>query len=433
MFGFVQFDVGQRLLGNGHRMLNRSPKGREIWSWSLVILWSGLIFVAIPFVRDLVDFVRENWDPVLFTYVVAACVVLVLISAVSWLLKRRRLSVASYVWLFGIAGVVVYLIIDLESGSPVEAVHFLQYGVLSFLLFRAFAHHIGDFSIYAAATIVGSIVGMIDETIQWLTPGRFFDFRDVWLNFTAVALPQAALAAGIRPQAITGWPDGLALRRLCRLGAVALAYLGLCFLNTPDRIGWLSERMTLPDFVANNPGVMTEYGYLHGDAANGIFRSRLTMGELREYGRDRAVEGGRILDRYQERGRYGEFLRIYTPMSDPFLHEAMVHLYSRQRYLDWAQDATDEEDRRLYFTDAYWENRILENGYGELLRASSSRWSEALEAEIEGKIDPNQIYTSRVSQHIITAFTPIQAFWFFLCAVVALLLLGRYFGSRAHG
>jgi hypothetical protein len=414
-------------------MVKRRPIGRERLSWLLVIFWSGLIFVSVPFVRAGVNYVRQHWGAAVFTYLVAACVVLVLAAAVALLLKRRQNSLAGNVWLAAISGVVIYQIFDLQAGSPVEAVHFLQYGLLSLLLFRAFAHRVRDYSIYAAATISGSFVGMIDETVQWLTPGRVFDLADIWLNFTAVALVQIALAAGIRPRRISGWPDGLGLRRLCRLGAVATAFLGLCYLNTPDRIAWFSARMPLPDFVASNNNVMVEYGYLHDAAPQVIFRSRLTIEALRRLAGDRALEGARVLDLYRAPERFSDFLDAYTPMNDPFFHEAGVRLHSRDVYLQRARDATDNDWRRRQFTSAYWENRILESYFGGLLLASSARWPSALEVEITEKIDTEEKYESWVSRHLITKFTRQQALWFFVCAVVGLLLLARFFGSWVPG
>ncbi len=416
-------------------MFEGSSNRQEWLSWALVIIWSGLIFLTVPYARDWFEFVRHHWGAEIVTYLVAACVVLVLAAAVALLRIRRRKSVLGHAWLMGIAGIVIYRTFDLAAGAAVEAIHFLQYGMLSYLLFRALAHRVRDYGIYAAATIAGSIVGMIDETIQWLTPGRYFALQDIWLNFTAVALLQIALAAGIRPPSISGWPDGAGLRRLSRLGAVAIAYLGLCYLNTPDRISWYSTRVPLPDFITEVTSVMVEYGYLHGDPAGGRFRSRLTAEELRRYDRDRAVEGARILDKFRDPKRYDEFLATYTPMNDPFLHEAGVHLYSRNANLQRARRATDEKPRRRHFANAYWENRILEENFGGMLRQSSSRWPAGFASGIKEKMDTGWVIKSRVSRHLITAYTRQQAFWFFLCAVVGLLLLGRYFAQRrsTHG
>ena len=414
-------------------MFERPPREREFLSWAYAALWSGLIFATVPFVRGGSDYVRSRWGGEAFTYGVTAVVILVAGTGVALLLKRRRGSVAGYAWLLGIAGLVVYLTFGLKAGSPEEAVHYLQYGMLSLLLYRAFTHRIRDYSIYAAATIAGTIVGMVDETVQWLTPGRHFGVRDIWLNFTAVALVQAALAAGVRPKIVAGWPDRASLRRLCRLGVVAVAYLGLCHLNTPDRIAWYSARLPLLEYTNVNRGVMVEYGYLHGDAASVLFRSRLTAEELRRLARDRAVEGARILDRYQDREQYLEFLDIYTPMADPFLHEARVHLFRRDVLLERARNAASGDKRRRDFATAYWENRILEDYFGELVRASSYHWPAGLEAEVRNSFRTDRPYDSWVSRHLITTFSQRQVFWLFLGAVIGLLLLGSWFGRRTHG
>ena len=128
---------------------------------------------------------------------------------------------------------------------------------------------------------------MVDETIQWLTPERTFAVRDIWLNFTAVVLVQLGLAAGIRPRFVSGWPGWASLRRVSYLAAMAVAYLGLCHLNTPDRIAWYTERVPFLGFIDPNRSMMVEYGYLHGDAPV-QFRSRLTAEELRRSARERA-------------------------------------------------------------------------------------------------------------------------------------------------
>jgi hypothetical protein len=410
-------------------MFDQPPRNREFLSWASVVLWSGFIFLSIPFVRDAVDYVGAQWGGEAFTYGVAAIVIIVSMGALALLLRLRRKSVASYASLLAIAGLIIYLSFEIEAGSSAEAVHFIQYGLLSLLLYRAFSHQIRDYSIYAAATVAGTIVGMIDETIQWLTPGRHFQIEDIWLNLTAVALVQAALATGIRPKIISGWPDCASLRRLCRLGAVAVAYLGLCYLNTPERIAWYTARVPLLDFIDYQRSQMTEYGFLHGNAATGLFRSRLTAEELRRFSKDRAEEGARILERYRDREQYGEFLDIYTPLTDPFLHEARVHLFRRDIYLEWARVA-EEDGKGWQYNIAYWENRILEDYFGELLRASSYSWPAGVEAEIREHLRTDQIYESKVSHYLITNVSERQVFWLFLGAVLGLVLLGRYFGRR---
>jgi len=410
-------------------MFDHPPKERESLSWTCAVLWAGVIFVTVPFVRPGVDFVRGQWGGEAFTYAVAA--IAVATTAIALHLIRRRGSLASFCWLVGLGGLVVYLTFDLAKSAPDEAVHFVQYGVLSVLLYRAFVHRIRDYSVYVAATIAGALVGMIDETVQWLTPGRYFDTRDIWLNFVASGLVQVGIATGIRPWIITGWPGWASLSRLSYLTAAAVAYLGLCYINTPDRIAWYTEEVPLLGLTDARQGVMVEYGHLHGDKGTVSFRSRLTAEDLRRLARERAEEGGRILDRYGKTN-YGKFLQRYTPLTDPFLHEARVRLFRRDIYLARARQS-EGEARAQHFAIAYWENRILEDYFGELLRASSFYWPTAVKIEVGNGADANQAYHSGVSQNLIVAFSPLQVALLFLCAVTALILMGLYFARRSCG
>jgi hypothetical protein len=412
-------------------VFDRPPKERESLSWTYAVLWAGLTFALVPFVRTGVDFVREQLGSGAFIYTVAVSVVLA--TAAALYLTRHRWSLGSSVWLVGLAGLLLYLTFGLAEGSAEEAIHYVQYGTLSVLLFRAFSHRIRDASIYVACTFVGTLVGMIDETVQWLTPGRFFDLRDVWLNFTAVALVQIGIAGGVRPGVISVAPGWQSLRRVCFLAALVVGYLGLCLLNTPDRIAWYAANVPGLGFIDADRSIMVEYGYRHGDAESGSFKSRLTVEELRAASRDRAEEGARILDRYGAREDYPEFLAIYSPLADPFLHEARVHLFRRDVNLARAFESDDARTQGRLFATAYWENRILEEYFGELLHASSYRWSEDLKTEVRDRADTSRAYDSWVSQHLIVAVSPAQLAIAFSGAVLALVALGVIAGRRASG
>lgn len=414
-------------------MFERLPREREWLSWLYVVLWAMVIFLTIPFVRDVTNYVNNEWGRETFTYGVSVIVVLVAAPTLVFLVKRPQAKLVNYASLLGIAGLFIHLTFELGAGSPVEAVHYLEYGVLGVLIYRAFTHRIRDYSIYVAAAIVGTLIGMLDETIQWLTPRRYFGLNDIWLNFTAVALVQLALATGIRPQLITGWPDAASLRRLCHLGALAMAYLGLCYFNTPVHIAWYTERIPLLGFIQENRSGMVEYGYLHDDPEVGLFRSRLTVDELLRSAQERATEGAQILDQYRDREQYGEFLGIYTTIKDPFLHEARVHLFSRDINVVRGDEAEDEDTRREKYTIAYWENRILEKYFGPLLQASSYVWPAEIKAKVEDNALTDSTYESRVSRSLMTNFSQQQVLWFFIGVLSGLILLGQIFGKRVSG
>ena len=409
-------------------MFDRAPKEPEALSWGYAVFWAGLTFVTVPYVREGVKVVREHLGSGFFTYAVAACAVLAAVAALY--ATRQRWSLASCAWLLGLAGLVVYLSFDLAAGNAEEAIHYVQYGTLSLLLFRAFSHRIRDYSIYPAATLVGTLAGMIDETVQWLTPGRVFDLRDVWLNFKAVALVQIGLAAGVRPRLISGWPGLEGVKRLCYLGALTLGYLGLCLQNTPDRVSSYSAFVPGLGFIDPSQSVMVEYGYLHGDADSVFFRSRLSKEAMRRAAAIHADDGALNFDDYHERERHEYFWDIYSPVTDPYLYEARIHQLRRDAYLRRATSGEESDKQVQHFTTAYWENLILKENFGGLLRGSSFEWSAERDADVRAAADLTQPHESGVSRHLIIAWSPRQLAFMFAGGVIV-LLLGAYFCGRA--
>ncbi|MEM8773465.1 MAG: VanZ family protein [Pseudomonadota bacterium] len=409
-------------------MFEREPKEPESQSWGYAIFWAGLTFVTVPFVRDGVDLVIEHWGGGFFTYGVMLCAVLALAAALY--VTRQKWTIGSFVSLISLAVLVIYLSFDLATGSPVEAVHYVQYGTLSFLLFRAFSHRIRDYSIYAAVTIVGTLAGMIDETIQWLTPDRHFDLRDVWLNFKATALVQIGLAAGIRPSLISGSPGLESVKRICYLGAVTLGYFGLCLQNTPDRVSWYSVVVPGLAWIDPNENIMVEYGHLHGDWSTVYFRSRLTLAEMRDAAAALAEQRAPNFDHYHDREVHEEFWDIYSRFEFPYRYEARIHQLRRDLNLKLAASNDAEDQQVRYLSAAYWENRILKEYFDPFLRGSRYELSAEQEGEVRKRANINKPYESKFSQHLIVGYSSRQLAYLFSCAVLV-LVLGGYLCKRA--
>lgn len=414
-------------------MFDHKPKEREWLSWLSLAIWIAVIYLTIPFVRLGTGFVKSTWGSETFTYVIALVLILATLAVLVWLMRKRALSPGRFAWMLAIAGIFIALTFGLKSGTPEEAIHLLEYGVLSILAYRAFSHRIGDYSIYIAATLLGTLTGMVDEAIQWLVPGRYFGLHDIAINLTAVALVQLAIAAGIRPAIIAHRPTSASLRRICRLGAMTAGLLGLFHLNTPGNIAAYSAAIPALAFL-NGPGhIMIEFGHLYDDPEIGRFRSRLAPEELAQADRTRARETALILDQYASRDTYPDFLRRHIGAKDPLLHEARVHLYSRNVNAEWARDDDDPVRRRQRYTTAYRENRIVEKYFGETLSTSASVWPDEFRSTVIANKLPGNKYDSLVSRHLITAYSPWQAVLLFGVPALLLFGLGQFFGIRRHG
>lgn len=409
-------------LAGGGQIFTAAPQEREWQSWLTVILLSGMIFLIIPFVRAVQNFIAEEWGRENFTHVSAAAIILILVAVMAWYVRYPHRTLSGSAVLVGIGGLYGYLIFDLKSGSPEEAIHYILYGGLGILIYRAYAHRVRDVSIYILAILAGTIVGVLDEAIQWAVPGRYFDIRDIWLNLTGVALVQLAIAIGIRPNIISGLPDTVGVRRLCLTGAALAVVLALCHLNTPAVVAVYSERFPALAFLNDQDDAMFEYGHLHFDPSVGSFKSRLTVAELREASRTSSEANVLIIDRYTGPEGFREFVTAYPAARHPFMHEAWVHIQSRDANLSMARDAGSPETARRRYTYAFREHQILEDYYGGLYAASRYPWTDAQRREIEARIMDGLTRRSLVSQHLVTAYSQNQAIWFFCLLIPALFL-----------
>ncbi len=327
-------------------MFEQPPAEREWVSWLMTALWSLLIFATIPVARAIQAVVVDTWGQQLFLYAVLIVIVAAAAAAFRHLYRLGPMLPIRVAMLAGVAVLFAVYTFTLRRNA-VEAVHFVEYGVLGVLAYRALTHRMRDAGIYLAAALVGGIVGIMDEAIQWATPGRVWDLMDIWRNFFATALVLVGIAGGIRPPLIVGPPSPASVRRICRIAALAVLLLGASLLNVPARIAWYSDRVPGLGFLRESSGVMLEYGHLYMDPEIGRFRSRFAPDELRRMDAERGAEAGRILARFPE-DAYKDFLARYTPITDPFVHEARVHLFARDRWVSNAELVPEDERSYRY-------------------------------------------------------------------------------------
>ncbi len=101
-------------------------------------------------------------------------------------LKLRKRSFLFY----GVSAVIflscVYLLKNLDV--VIEKVHLLEYGLLSVLVWRAVKPKASGILRYAVVLGIVFLVGIGDELVQKMTPGRVFELSDVVLNWVASIL-----------------------------------------------------------------------------------------------------------------------------------------------------------------------------------------------------------------------------------------------------
>jgi len=405
---------------------------RVMHRWLAVVLWIGVIYTTIPLVRRLREAFVARWPSELIGYGVMAVVVGATAAAILALRRRRRrLDPADALWLLGVAATLVVWTSHLMD-QPEEAIHFLEYGVLGVLLYRALRTRIPDDTVFIAAALVGIFVGTVDEIIQWLVPGRYWDYRDIVLNGGASVLVQIAIWRLVprSPSPITR----SSLRFLCRLAAAELLLLMVCVAATPQRINQVAQSFPRVVRLTFADDVISEYGHLHRLDDRTLFRSRLALDALTREDASRASEVAAVLA--ASRRDYGGFLRSYAIVDDPFTYEARVHLFARDRHLAEARKLTPESpDYRDRMTTAVRENLILERFFGATLDQSSYSWPTRRRAMFEEAHDADAEFVSDVAAHLITSASEQTLRALMVSALVALLicdlLLGSYPATRS--
>jgi hypothetical protein len=173
--------------------LTEASRRSERLAWLALAAWAVLIYATVPIVFVIQTWVKDHFGAAAFLHLtIAGFVVGALACAMVARRVARRLTTASTLWLLAVTAVGIGWAYHLRD-NPVEAIHLLEYGCLGLLAANALRHRTGDTSLYLQATLVCALIGTFDEIIQWLTPDRYFDLRDIWLNTGASALAQIAL------------------------------------------------------------------------------------------------------------------------------------------------------------------------------------------------------------------------------------------------
>lgn len=416
-------------------MIEAPPRQSKLVCWLQAAAFSTVIFLTIPFARSLQALVRENLGRSIFHYVVVGAVVGALVAGIAKLRRVRLGGAFNVVWLVLVGGVFVTYAFALDT-SPEEAIHFVEYGALGLLLFRALTHHVRDYGIYVSAALLGTLVGTLDEGIQWITPNRVWDVRDIWLNAFAVTLTQVGIALGLSPVYIHGRPSPKSIQWMVRSAAAAVLLLGLSLMNTPERIQRYSRVIPGLAWLGDGEHLMMQYGFMYVDPEIGRFRSRFSPEELARIDRSKAKEAAAILDRYSTGEDYGRFLKAYTASKAPFVHEARVHLFRRNHYLrETKRHPNDPELIKNAMTIAYRENQIVEKYFGHTLRASSFPLPEKEVRAILQEADLDRPYESPVSNRLFTQISEPHVRYGIFVALLIFVLTDRWQARRRarHG
>src|SRR5690349_2247115 len=185
---------------------------------------SAAIVLVSPFMGQLQSFLRRSLSTrayvLLFGVGVLAAVVAAILIAFVRIREQRAKRLALLAAALMLGGGYMWL-----NGTPyaevnaVERVHFVEYGFIAFLFFRAW-RPAGDVSILILPVLAGFMVGTFDEWLQWFIPVRVGEAHDVFLNLTSL-ICGVMFAVALQPPDTFVWSAGpRTWRRIASMSAI---------------------------------------------------------------------------------------------------------------------------------------------------------------------------------------------------------------------
>ena len=394
---------------------------RAAWLW--VIVWAAITFTVVPLARRIQVWLTDLGGE----RVVYHTVLVIGVGACLWFLRIiLRPSTQHKIIRFGVLALIAlaaFWVIETQLETTSEAVHFVQYALLTVLIVHALSFSMDDWFIYPVSFFASLLFAYTDELLQWMTPGRYWDYRDIALNGTAVLLTLFLIRFVIQPPGRKRAVSIRSRRRLAWTGSVFFLLLGISFSMTPHRIDRIARTFPGLGFLLGNESVIHEFGHRHELPGIGGFRSRLTLDQLHHMDDVRAAEMAALIEPYREPEAYRSFLAAYPAGIDPFAHEFRVHVFRRNHYAATAWSHRDDPELyQWHCTVAVRENQILEAVFPETLQATGYHWPEASSEVYRAGMDEGHPYFSPVSKHLQTRLSEPEL-WMMLLGVIGVFLV----------
>ena len=180
------------------------------WRW--VCLYVVLIFATSPLVGSLTGSAYRS----LGTATVGTLAFLLLIIAAAVVLVVLLGKARNYPWSFRISALLVALsyaaTIPRLGDVSIEKIHFVEYGLLSYLVYAGFKKRSSANPFWKTLSVV-FVVGFADEVYQGFLPNRRYDDLDVLMNLVS-GLQGLLVTLLVREKGLGSLREGLGRREL---------------------------------------------------------------------------------------------------------------------------------------------------------------------------------------------------------------------------
>ena len=157
-----------------------SKREKRLWFWILAVVLA--IYLTAGLTRPLAGWMRETG------LLGPAFMVAMLLVATGIIIQGFRVKAGKWEIGLGVGLGAVFLLLLVRMEIPEERTHLIEYGILGILIYEALWERWGPESrlqVALGGMSLTTILGFIDEGIQYFLPDRVFDLRDILFNFLA--------------------------------------------------------------------------------------------------------------------------------------------------------------------------------------------------------------------------------------------------------
>lgn len=138
----------------------------------------ALNYLTLPFFGELLRFLDKTLGGQLLSALINSLLALSVLFSFIYFAKNNKKAYKRMILTFAVLAVGVAIAMGYEI--PAERLHFLVYGIIGSLIFKATADTWRLPFLSSFALVSG--IGGGDEAIQWFLPNRVGDIRDVFMN-----------------------------------------------------------------------------------------------------------------------------------------------------------------------------------------------------------------------------------------------------------
>ena len=141
-----------------------------------IVFYVLLIYISLPFARTILNHLYASLGKDVLSLSVNI-LLLIFILYTSYKLFKKGIKAI----ILTVTVLLIAFLFASDMERPEERIHFIQYGLLGFLMFKMFKSF--SFIILGVSVLMLFLVGGVDEIIQYFLPNRVGDIRDVIFNF----------------------------------------------------------------------------------------------------------------------------------------------------------------------------------------------------------------------------------------------------------